>query len=106
MRDKTGQVKIHFAYHRHVGPRYEHGAVTIGFDGSQPYSFSSFVDWDGHEYLEEYVKKGVEQALTEKLGALEKTKVELVGVEIDEINSTPHGFQSAAYAATCAAFLT
>jgi len=104
-REQVGQVEVDFTYRRHLGPKIEHGAVKIRFDSLQPYSFSSSVIWSGNENYENYIQAGVEKALMEKMGSLQNTKVELINIEFDEINSTPHGFQSAAYAATCAAFL-
>jgi len=104
-REQTGQIEAGFTYSRHLGPKIEHGAVKIRFDSVQPYSFSSSAIWAGHENFEKYIQTGVEKALIEKLGSLQTTRVELIEIGFDEVNSTPHGFQSAAYAATCAAFL-
>jgi len=103
--EQLGQVEVGFTFIRHLGPRNEHGSVKIRFDNFQPYSFSSSVIWGDNENYEKYVRAGVEKALLEKLGSIENTKVELFEIEFDAINSTPHGFQAAAYAATCAAFL-
>ncbi len=104
-REQTGQIEVGFTYLRHLGPKIEHGAVRLRFDSFQPYSFSSSVIWAGNENFEKYIQAGVERALMEKTGSLENTKVEVIEIEFDEINSTPHGFQSSAYAATCAALL-
>ena len=104
-REQVGQVEIVFTYLRHLGPRMEHGSVKLRFDSHKPYSFSSSVARWGKANYDTHIKAGIEKALREKFSDLETTRVELVGVEIDEINSTPHGFESAAYAATRAAFL-
>jgi hypothetical protein len=102
---QLGQVEVNFTYRRHLGPSIEQGSVKLRFDALQPYSFSSSAVWAGDQNYERYVRGGVEQALLEKRGALEGVKVELLAVEVDDIESTSHGFESAAYAATCAAFL-
>jgi hypothetical protein len=100
-----GQIEVSFTYRQHLGPRFEQGSVRIRFDDQQPYSFSSAAVWAKDQNYERFVRGGVEQALLEKRGALEGIKVDLLAVEVDDIESTPHGFESAAYAATCAAFL-
>lgn len=104
-REQAGQIEIGFTYRRHMGPRFEHGSVQLRFNSSQPYSFSSSAKWINNENYEKEIQIGVERALIEKIGSLQNTKVELLEVDFDEIYSTANGFQSAAYAATCAAFL-
>ena len=105
LRKNTGFVEISFSFHRYISPRFIHGAVTLKFEGDKPYSFTSMVEWPNNSNYESFVRAGVEQALAEKLGSLDTTEIHLVKIEIDEIESTPNGFKSAAYAATCAAFL-
>ena len=105
-REEFGQIEVKFMYRRYLGPRIEHGAVKIRFDSLQPYSFSSSVtSWAGNENYERQIQIGVEKALIEKTGSLQNTKVELLEIDFDEIDSTPNRFHFAAYAATCAAFL-
>jgi hypothetical protein len=104
-REQSGQIEIGFTYRRHLGARMESGSVKLRFDSLQPYSFSSSVMWSGNTNYENHIQAGVEKALKEKTGSLHNTKVELIEIEIDEIDSTAHGFESAAYAATCTAFL-
>lgn len=105
-RKETGQVEINFEYRRHIGPKFHHGAVRIKFDSLQPYSFTSLAFWPEEDNYEEHVRMGIEQALTELTGSLENTKVVLVEIDFNEIDSTPYGFQTAAYVATYNAFLT
>lgn len=104
-REEAGQIEVDFTYHRHLGSRLEHGSVRIRFDSLQPYSFSSSVTWIGRGNYEKQIQMGVEMALMEIIGSLQNTKVELLEIDFDEINSTANGFQSAAYAATYTAFL-
>ncbi len=105
-RENCGPVEINFSFSRHLGPRFEQGSVRLQFDGSQPYSFSSSAEWPDTVNYDANVKAGVEKALKEIQGSLETTKIELLAIDFDVIDSTPHGFENAAYAATCAAFLT
>jgi hypothetical protein len=105
-RKEAGQVEINFTFRRHIGPKFNHGAVRIKFDSLQSYSFTSFAVWPENDNYEKYVRAGVEQALMEITGSLENTKVILAEINFNEIDSTPNGFQSAAYAATYTAFLT
>jgi hypothetical protein len=104
-RKETGQVEINFTYRRHLGPKFIHGGVTLKFDSFQPYSFASSVVWPESGNYEKYVQEGVEKALIEMAGTLDRTEVVLVGIDFDEVDSTPYGFRSAAYAATRIAFL-
>ena len=104
-REQVGQIEVTLTYRRHLGSRLEHGSVKMRFDSLQPYSFSSSAIWTNDENYEKQIQMGVEKALIEQTGSLQNTKVELLDIEFDEIHSTQHGFQSAAYAATSAAFL-
>ena len=81
-----------------------HGGVTLRFDGSKPYSFTSLVTWPGAENYDEPVRLGVEDVLREKLGGLERVAVVLVSISWNEISSTSFGFNRAARAATLGAF--
>ena len=103
-KEQVGQIEVSFTYRRHIGPRFEHGSVDLRFNSLQPYSFSSSAKWLNENYEKE-IQIGVEKALIEKVGSLQNTRVELLKVDFDEIYSTANGFQSAAYAATCSAFL-
>jgi hypothetical protein len=103
--ESTGQVEIDFAYRRHIGGRFMHGAVKLRFDGSRSYSFSSLVVWPEDANYESHVKAGVEEALLEKLGSLDKTEVQLISIDIEPVDSSLQGFKLAARAATLATFL-
>ena len=99
-----GQVEISFSFSRHVGPRYIHGAVTLEFDGLRPYSFVSQATWPAGDNYEAAVRRAVESALTDRLGALAHVAVTLKRIEFDSVNSSQVGFERAARAATLAAF--
>jgi hypothetical protein len=103
-KESTGQIEFDFSYLRHVGGHFVHGAVKLRFNGSQPYTFSSSVAWPDNANYEAYVQAGVEEALQDRLGSLEKTEVQLIAINIDPINSSAQGFKLAARAATLAAF--
>ena len=99
-----GQVEVSFSFSRHVGPRYVHGAVTLQFDGLLPYSFVSQAKWPTGGNYDAAVRRAVEAALSDRLGALERVAVTLKRIEFDPVNSSQLGFERAARAATLAAF--
>ena len=99
-----GQIEVTFEYLRHLGPRCMHGAVTLRFDGTKHYSFTSLVSWPGKENMDEAVRLGVEEALREKLGGLERVAVVLISIGWNEVSSTELGFKRAGRAATLCAF--
>ncbi len=105
-RQVPGQVEINFSFSRHLGPRWEYASVRLQFGSSEPYTFSSSAEWPEADNYEAFVKAGVEQALQESQGSLQKTSVKLVAIGFDSVDSTPNAFKKAAYAATYAAFLT
>ena len=105
-RKEAGQVEISFTYRRHMGPKFIHGSVKLRFDSLRPYSFTSYAVWPETDNYEKYVQEGVEKALIELTGSLKETKVTLIEVNFDEVDSAPAGFRSAAYVATYTAFLT
>ena len=101
---KLGLKEVTFEYLHHLGPRSMHGGVSLKFDGSKPFSFTSLVSWPGAENFDEPVRLGVEEVLREKLGSLEHVAVVLVSISWNEISSTHFGFNRAARAATLGAF--
>lgn len=109
MKATTGQVEITFEYSRHVGPRYDHGGVTISFDALQPYSFSSEAEWPSKSWsqveIEAAIRESVEEVLRARMGTLRMVRVILKAVAIHPVDSSVHGFRNAARVATEAAFL-
>jgi hypothetical protein len=97
------QIEITFEYSRYVGPRYIRGGVTLQFDSSQPYTFTSHAHWPVESY-ESAVRAEVEQVLREKFGNLERVKVVLTRIMWDDVASNEMGFRRAARAAAEAAF--
>jgi hypothetical protein len=98
------ETEVAFEFHRHVGPRFVHGAVTLRFESGPAYAFASRAQWPEGENHEEAVREAVEEVLLEKLGTLEGTSVLLSHIRWDPINSSESGFRRAARAATIAAF--
>jgi len=99
-----GQIEVSFAFSRHIGPRYIHGAVTLQFDGLRSYSFTSNVLWpEGGDY-EEPVRLAIEETLQEIQGHINSPSVLLKGIEWDKVSSCQTAFVRAAKAATRAAF--
>jgi hypothetical protein len=99
-----GGIEVTLEFFRHVGPRYIHGAVTLRFDSHLKYEFVSKAIWPTSDNYENAVREAVEQVLLERLGNLNKTRVELRRIAWDEVNSCEAGFRRAALAATKAAF--
>lgn len=99
-----GGIEVTFEFSRHVGPRYIHGGVTLMFDAHLPYAFISTAVWPSADNYERAVKEAVEEVLIERLGNLEKVRVQLKGIKWDDISSCQEGFKRAAKAATREAF--
>jgi len=103
-----GAVEITFEFSRHLGPRYQHGAVTILFDGSAPHSFTSTALWPVGVFVKDEVetaiREEVEKVIRERLGSLDSVRVVLKSVRVDPVNSSILGFRHAARAAVEAAF--
>ena len=99
-----GQIEVTLSYHRHVGGRYIHGSLTLQFDGTRKYSFTSLATWPSTESYETAIKGAVDRALFERLGSLEHVAIVLTRVELDPVASSEAGFSEAARAATLAAF--
>ena len=99
-----GQVEVSFSFARHVGPRYVHGAVTLQFDGSRSYSFSSNASWPEGDNYEEAIRVAIEETLRTVQGHLNAPSVSLIGIEWNDVSSCQSGFESAAKAATRAVF--
>ena len=102
-RSTVGLVEVSHTHVRHVGPRSIHGAVTLHFDGSKPYSFGSQASWPTTDNYEAAIRRAVEDVLRTKLGSLDRVAVVLKGIGWDPINSCQAGFERAARAATVAA---
>ncbi|WP_456617337.1 hypothetical protein [Bradyrhizobium sp. P5_C12] len=100
----TGQVETTFRYHRHVGPKYIHGCLTLRFDSSRPYAFLSHAHWPAGDNYEAAIRGVIEETLREYQGHIDSTHVVLVGIEWDDVASCEIGFRKAAAAATRAAF--
>jgi hypothetical protein len=103
-RKKIGQVEIVFRFYRHTGGRYIHGELTLQFDGLQPYKFSSSATWSDKDNYENVVQRTIEKALMEIQGHIDSPSVLLKEIVWDEVSSCSVGFESAARAATFAAF--
>jgi len=100
---KSGEVTVSFEHHRHVGPRYVHGSVTIQFSGGSPFQFRSQARWPQNDDYTDAVERAVREALV-GLGALEETACTLLSIAWDEAGSCKAGFAAAARAATRSAF--
>ena len=102
--NKIGQLEIGFRFYRHTGGRYIHGELTLQFDGLQPYKFSSTAIWPDKDNYEAVVQKTIEKTLMEIQGHIESPSVLLKNIVWDDVSSCSVGFESAARAATLAAF--
>jgi hypothetical protein len=98
------ETEVTFEFRRHVGPRFIHGCVTLRFESSPGYAFSSHAQWPQAENHDAAVREAVEQVLIERLGTLDGTKVVLSSIRWDPVNSSESGFRRAARAATIATF--
>ena len=104
MKGSPGQVEISLEFERHLGPRFVHGGLKVSFDALQPYSFSSLATWpEGHNY-EALVREAIEGVLRERLGSLDRVRVQLHSISWDPINSSTDGLQRAARQVTELAF--
>jgi hypothetical protein len=99
-----GGVDVTFEFLRHLGPRYIHGGVTLSFDANLPYAFISTAVWPSTENYEATIQEAVEQVLIERLGGLDKVRVQLKQIAWNDISSCAAGFNRAARAATREAF--
>lgn len=107
MTNTPGQVEVTFEYSRHLGPRFDHGGVTLSFDALQPYSFSSEAEWPqdwSHADFEAAIRDSVEEVLQSRMGSLQNVRVILKAVIVHTVDSSLHGFRTAARIATEAAF--
>lgn len=101
---KLGQLEIGFRFYRHTGGRYIHGELILQFDGLLPYKFSSAAIWPDNDNYEAVVQRAIEETLMEIQGHIDSPSVLLKEVVWDEVSSCSVGFESAARAATRAAF--
>jgi hypothetical protein len=99
-----GQVEVSFRFARCVGLRFVHGALTLRFDSSGPFSFTSDVIWPPGDNYDLAVRDEVQTVVQELQGHLESTSVKLKSIEWDDVASSERGFRQAARAATEAAF--
>ena len=104
----TGQVLITFDYSRHIGPRFVQAGVTLSFDASHPYSFSSRAAWPpeyspSERYLAA-VRATVEEVLQARLGSLANVRVVLESVSLHPVDSSLNALRTATRYATEAAF--
>jgi hypothetical protein len=103
---RTGNVEVRFEFRRFVSARFIHGGVRLRFEGNEPYRFTSSAQWPQSDNYERAIRETVEDVLRQRLGGLEKTRVTLLEVMWDEVNSCEVRFRRAARAATEAAFDT
>lgn len=72
-----GQVEVSFRFARCVGPRFVHGAVTLSFDASGLFAFTSEVKWPTSDNYDLVVMEEVQTILRELQGHREHTSVKL-----------------------------
>jgi hypothetical protein len=99
-----GLVEVSFRFARPVGPRSVHGAVTLQFDASGPFSFRSEISWPTSDNYDRAVHEEVQAVIRKLQGHLDCTSVKLTAIEWDDVASCESGFRQAARAATEAAF--
>jgi hypothetical protein len=99
-----GQVEVSFRFARLFGSRFVHGAVTLQFDASRPFSFISVVSWPAGGDYDTVVQDEVQATLQELQGHLDWNCVTLKAIEWDDVTSCASGFRQASRAATEAAF--
>jgi hypothetical protein len=101
-----GDIKIRVSFSRHVGPRFFVGDLTLGFRGSQSYSFSSEAVWPTTDQYEDAIQDEVNHEFVRRLGHLPSISVTLLEVGWDPVESCAAGFRRAAAAAVVAALAT
>lgn len=88
--------------HRNVGPRGVHGGLTLEFERSAEFSFSSEVTWPDRDNYDATVENAVREALAD-IQSNYNYRCRLVDIKWHPVDSCQAGFAFVATRATYAA---
>ena len=99
MRSSIGCTRVTFEYSRVVGPKSNHGGVTLRFGPATEFAFRSSARWPAGDDYTAFVERGVRSAL-ESRGVLDQHDCTLEAITWNDVDSCAVGFERAARAAT------
>ncbi len=95
-----GHIEIRYRFSQHLGPRFQHGDVTLVFCTADTYRFLSKAEWPEYDWTSA-VERGARDGLIEAGYDLEQgVEITLRRVEVHNVDSSEKAFY---FAARCAA---